>query len=255
MSNASEPDAPLPPPHSPQSPNAGHPPPPPHSAATHSALALGVVGALGEELLAALIGSGRYATVHVGVDQPIGSATARFRPWVVGDGVVIADEAYVCITGAGALLPKASPMVRVRPEGAVAAARTARECGARRLVLVSPLSALLQLNAAAHTLSSADEVDIAGLGFESLLVVRPTADAAAADGNWMQRAVRSVARMVLEIMLPQQVLPLRARTAALAIMEAARRAGPGVHVLGAIELSVIVSETMPEALPKRARLR
>jgi hypothetical protein len=38
-------------------------------------------------------------------------------------------------------------------------------------------------------------------------------------------------------------------------MEAARRAGPGVHVLGAIELSVIVSETMPEALPKRARLR
>jgi hypothetical protein len=255
MSNASKEPASF---RSPPHPTSPSPPHTPHTAGTRSALALGVVGALGEELLAALIGSGRYATVHVGVEQPIGTATARFRPWVVGDGVVVADEAYVCITGAGALLPKASPMVRVRPDGAVAAARTARECGARRLVLVSPLSALLQLNAAAHTLSSADEVEIAGLGFESLLVVRPTsdaADAAAAAGNRVQRAVRSLARMVLEIMLPQQVLPLRARTAALAIMEAARRAGPGIHVLGAVELSLIVAETMPEALPKRARLR
>jgi hypothetical protein len=67
--------------------------------------------------------------------------------------------------------------------------------------------------------------------------------------------VRAVSRMVLEIMLPHQVQPLRARTVALAVLEAARRVPPGLHVLGARELVAIVAETMPDAVPRRARLR
>lgn len=220
-----------------------------------SALALGMVGALGEELLAALVGDGRYATVHVAVEQAIGSATARFKPWVVGDGVVVADDAYICLTGAETFVPKASPMLRVAPDGAVAAARTARACGATRLVLVSPLPALLQLNAATQTLSSAGEVELSELGFDTLLVIRPSADAATPATGWMATLVRTFAKMVLEIMLPQRIQALRARTAALAILEAARRAPPGIHVLGAAHLAVIVEETMPAALPKRTQLR
>jgi hypothetical protein len=61
--------------------------------------------------------------------------------------------------------------------------------------------------------------------------------------------------MVLEIMLPQRVQALRARTAASAILEAVDRARPGINVLGAQELSSIVEETMPGALPKKVRLR
>jgi hypothetical protein len=220
-----------------------------------AALALGMVGALGEELLAALVGEGRYATVHVGVDQPIGTAAARFRPWVVGDGIVLADDAYVCITGDETFVPKATPMRRVASGDVVAAARTARDCGASRLVLVSPLPALLQLNAASHTLSSASEVEIAQMGFQSLLVIRPTADAAAATGGWFPGVVRTFTRMVVEIMLPQRVQALRARTAAAAILTAVDRATPGIHVLGAQELTSIVDETMPGALPKKVRLR
>lgn len=220
-----------------------------------AALALGAVGALGEELLAGLVGSGRYATVHVAVDQVIGSATARFRPWVVGTGVVVADDAYVCITGPETFVPKASPMQRVAGEGVVAAARTARACGATRIVLVAPLPALLQLNAASHTLSSAGEMEIAEMGFETLLVIRPTDDSAAPTRGWLPGLVRTFTRMVLEIMLPQRVQALRARTAAQAILTAADRARPGIQVLGAPELMAIVGETMPEALPKRPRLR
>lgn len=220
-----------------------------------SALALGMVGALGEELLAALVADGRYATVHVAVETAIGSATARFRPWVVGDGVVVADDAYLCVTGPETFVPKAKPMRRVAADGVVAAARTARACGATRLVLVSPLSALLQLNAATHALSSAGEVELAGLGFETLLVIRPTADPAAAPAGWLPGLVRTFARMVLDIMLPQRIQPLRARTAALAILEAARRAPAGIHVLGAAQLAVIVEQTMPGAAPRPVRLR
>jgi len=214
-----------------------------------------MVGALGEELLAGLVAGGRYSAVHVAVAQPIGSAAARFKPGVAGTGAVVADDGYICITAAGTFVPKATPMTRVMADGVVAAARAARECGVMRLVLVSPLSALLQLNAASHTLSSASEVEIAGMGFETLLVIRPTADSASASAGWFPGLVQTFTRMVLEIMLPQRVQALRARTAALAILAAVDRAGPGIHVLGARELASIVEETMPGALPKKLRLR
>jgi hypothetical protein len=145
-------------------------------------------------------------------------------------------------------------MRRVDADGVVAAARLARDCGSTRLVLVAPLAALLQLNAAAHSLASEAEVEIAALGFETLIVVRPTADVQVSAG-WLPGIVRSLTRMVLEIMLPASVQPLRARTAAAAILEAARRARPGVHVLGARELAALVAETMPHALPQRSKLR
>lgn len=228
-------------------------PPPP--AGPRTALALGMVGALGEELLAGLVGGGRHATVHVAVEQAIGTATARFRPWVPGHGVIVADDAYICVTGPETFVPKASPMRRVTPENVVDAARLARDCGARRLVLVSPLPALLQLNAASHALSSASEVEIAGLGFETLVVIRPTADGAPSAGGWFAGLVRTLTRMVLEIMLPQRVQALRARTAAAAILMAAEQAGPGIHVLGAAELTAIVERTMPGAAPRKLRLR
>lgn len=220
-----------------------------------AALALGVVGALGEELLAGLVGGGRYATVHVAVDQPIGTATARFKPWVIGDGVVVADDAYVCITGPETFVPKATPMHRVASDEVAHAARAARDCGVTRLVLVSPLPALLQLNAASHTLSSASEMEIAEMGFQMLLVIRPTADGSAAATGWLPGLARTFTRMVLDIMLPQRVQALRARTAALAILAAVDRSAPGIHVLGAADLAAIVEETMPNALPKKVRLR
>jgi hypothetical protein len=56
-------------------------------------------------------------------------------------------------------------------------------------------------------------------------------------------------------MLPAQVQALRPKTAALAILTAVERTPPGVHVIGARELTDIVAETMPALLPKRPRLR
>jgi hypothetical protein len=146
-------------------------------------------------------------------------------------------------------------MQRVAAENVAKAARTARDCGATRLVLVSPLPALLQMNAASHSLSSAAEVEIAEMGFETLLVIRPTADASQPAGGWLPGLVRTFTRMVLEIMLPQRLQALRARTAASAILHAVERAGPGIHVLGAAELAAIVEETMPGALPRKVRVR
>jgi len=59
-----------------------------------TALALGLVGGLGEELLAALLAAPEYRAVHVGVTQALTNAAPKFRPWLFGRGVVLAYDAF-----------------------------------------------------------------------------------------------------------------------------------------------------------------
>lgn len=225
-------------------------------AAARSALALGLVGALGEELLALLVGSGDYRVVHVGVSQPIGSATARFHPWVVGQGAVVADDAYVCLTGPETFVAAGSPIRAFAPSELLEAARIARDCGARRLVVVTPLDALLQMSAAVTTIAAADEIELARMGFASVLIVRPTAAAdARAAGHWIARLVRAAGRALADIMLPAYARALSAKSAARAIVEAVRTLRPGVTVLGARDLLAIVEAKWPQLAPRRRKLR
>lgn len=223
--------------------------------AQRSALALGLVGGLGEELLAALMAAGEYRAVHVGVTQMIGSATPKFRPWWVGHGTPVVDDAFVGITGEETFVPQASPIRRYGEHEVIEAARIARDAGARTLVLVSPLPALLQMGEATRTLSSVDEVALVAMGFERLVFIRPTAADDIRKLPLVLNLMRTVGRTLADIMLPSFTKALSARVAAQAILEAVRAAGPGVTVLGAKELSAIVQAKMPALAPKKTRLR
>lgn len=226
------------------------------AAAARSALALGCAGALGEELLSLLVGSGQYRQVHVGVTQPIGSASARFAPWVVGQGTPLVDDAWLCLTGAETFVPKASPVRRFAADELLAAARVARDAGARRLAVVAPLAALLQMGAGASHIGSADELELTRLGFERLVIVRPTATDAQVQGpHLLARLVRSMGRTLGQIMLPRHAQQLSPRLAALAIWQAAGTAGDGLSVLGARELLALVEARLPQLAPPRRSLR
>ncbi|MFN7571719.1 MAG: hypothetical protein ACK5TK_09755 [Betaproteobacteria bacterium] len=230
------------------------PPPPAATPRLPSALALGMVGSLGEELLAQLVGAMRLQAVYVGVTQSIGSATARFRPWVVGHGIVAVDEAWLCLTDPEAFVPAGTPVRRYAPAETLAAAELARQCGARRLVMVAPLAALLQMSATGLLLDGETEVQLRALGFEQLVIVRPTAaEVAERGGPWLARLVRAGARTVAGIMLPGYAQLLSARTAAAAIVEAVQTAPAGVSVFGARELMRIVEQRLPELAPKKRR--
>lgn len=223
------------------------------------ALALGMAGALGEELLALLIADSAYRQVVVGVTQPLGSATARFSPWVVGQGLPVVDEAWICLTGDETFVPAASPIRRVAAAQLLEAARTAQACGARRLVVVAPLAALLQMNAATQTVASADEIALVEMGFEQLVIVRPTAaDGDDAGASLPVRLVRSAARAVADIMLPQYARALSARSAARAIVAAVNQPEQperAVTVLGARELMKLIDKRLPQLKPKAGRIR
>ena len=240
--------------------------PPPHAALAadrhpgaqlpqRSALALGLVGGLGEELLAALMAAGEYRAVHVGVTQTIGSATPKFRPWRVGQGVVLVDDAFIGVTGEETYVPSTSPIRRYGEDEVLEAARTAREAGATTLVLVAPLPALLQMGEATRTLASVDEVALVAMGFERLIIIRPTAADDTRKLPMVLALVRTVGRTLVDLMLPSYTKALSARTAAQAILEAVRAAKPGVTVIGAKELAAIVQARMPQQAPRQPKLR
>ena len=220
-----------------------------------SALALGLVGGLGEELLAALMAAAEYRAVHVGVTHAIGSATPKFRPWLVGHGAVVVDDAFVGITGDETFVPSASPMRRFGEPEVLQAAQLARDAGATTLVLVSPLPALLQMGEATRTLTSVDEVALVAMGFRRIVFIRPTAADDTRRLPPILNLVRTVGHTLADLMLPSYTKALSARAAAQAILEGVRTAGPGVTVLGARELSAIVHAKLPALAPKRTRLR
>jgi len=220
-----------------------------------TALALGLVGGLGEELLAALMAAPEYRAVHVGVTQALTSAAPKFRPWLIGQGVVLADDAFVGVTGDETLVPSASPIRRYGEHEVLDAARTAREAGATTLVVVAPLPALLQMGEATRTLASVDEVALVAMGFTRLLLVRPTAADDTRRLPLPLALVRTVGRTLADIMLPAYTKALSARTAAAAIVEAVRAAQPGVTVVGARELAAIVQAKMPQQAPRQPKLR
>lgn len=224
--------------------------------APRSALALGLVGSLGEELLATLVGATGYRMVHVGVTQPIGSATQRFRPWLVGHGTPVVDDAYIAITGDETFVPAASPIRRYGAAELIEAARLARDAGATTLAVVAPLPALLQMGDATRTLASLDEIALVKMGFERLVFVRPTAaDDPRRLPGLARNLARAAGRALADLMLPSYARALSARAAARAVVEGVRTAGPGVTVLGARELAAIVQQRLPELAPKKRRLR
>lgn len=226
------------------------------ASALPQALLLGAAGSLGEALMARLLASSSYARIHVGVERAMPSTSSRFAALPLNDDAPWppARDAFLCETPPETPLRADAAIRPLAPAQMLTAARAARAAGVSRLVLVAPLAAVLQLSGAVRTLNQTDEIELVRLGFETLVIVRPTEqESDAPAGGWFRGLVRSAGRAVLHIMLPPTIQPLRADTAAAAILTAVERLGPGVHVLGAQALAAIVAETQPGPTPKRRR--
>lgn len=207
--------------------------------ASRTALAIGTVGRLGEALVNALLESAEYAAVHVAVGMPLRSTLPRLRPWRIdpaalerNDSPAAAmppvDDVYCCIDGSRSHFGRDLAYFPLPARQVTALGRLAAQSGARRLILLSPLPAFLQLSAAGAT--HPREIDLVGLGFETLVIVRPTADYRATHGSTLARLIAWGARAAMEIVIPQGLQPLRAHDTARASIAAAAL-GAGVHVL------------------------
>jgi len=184
------------------------------AASTRVALALGMNGALGEELLAQLVADPRYSWVHVGLRHSIGPATPKYRPWVIGQSTILADDAYLCLSDDPTpAVP--SPIARFRATDALRAIDIARAAGARRLMII------------ATEASAPDERNLDATEFGTLVLVRLAVPSADTDRGWVGRALDAIGR-VAQTSSNGSPIPT-SRTTATSLLAAFDRLGPGLH--------------------------
>ena len=222
------------------------PPKAPEATVGRSAFIVGNVGRFGGELLNVLLESPLYARVAVAVRTPMRVMVPKLET-VVMPAVPgwVPDDLYLCIEPESPSFWKsAKPYVALTSDSAAAAAAAMRAAGARRLAVLTPLEALLQIGAV-PAIQGTDEFAIVNAGFERVLVLRPVADEAAKASSGLLQAVGSgVVRVLASYMTPRSLQPIRRRQAAQAAVELLSTLANGVHIVGAAQLRELVGDPM-----------
>ncbi len=218
------------------------------------AFVLGNTGKLGEELLNVLLESPLYDSVCVGVRKAVRSYVPRLEPVVVprdrsawdpcAGMKSVPEDIYLCIEPEANFWKLAKPYVAITSAQAAAVACRMRAGGARRVAVLTPLEAILQMGMA-PVIANTDELAIANAGFERMLVLRPTHER---DGNIEEGVLQAVGGIVTRVlssfMMPKSLQPVRARHAARLAVETLATMDDGVQVVGAARLRELVGDPL-----------
>lgn len=207
----------------------------PAATATRTAFAVGTLGRLGEELLNVLVESPGYARVGVGTCAPMSSWVAKVVPQRVDDDAPLppVDDVYCALGGSISRMQRDRAYFAASQDDVWSIAERARAAGARRFVLVAPLDAFTQMSALAAGISNQLESDLSRAGFETLLIVRPTAEDARRGGSAGERLALALGRTIFHYLLPPAVQPLRARKVAEATVRMTLESTGGTRVVSA----------------------
>lgn len=204
----------------------------------------GATGALGNEVVRRLAGSGRYGLVHVLAREPVRTGMARVALTLCEGGdparwlPVQADVAVVMFEPPRMFYERERALWVPTPDTLGALAEWLQRCGASTLVVVMPHGRARLPQALQQGFASVDELAISALGFERVVWLRsaelPRAPAPQTGPGprwgYLQR-VRDLVLSVFSYMVPQSQQPLRTVHVAHAVALAMQHAPPGVHVL------------------------
>jgi hypothetical protein len=206
---------------------------------SRTAFAAGVVGRLGEALIEALVGDERYSSVYVATRAPLASTLGKLRPCPLtlqSSSAAIPSpigDVFCCTNLRQGFYGRDRAYARVREDDVPAIARLARAAGARRFVLLTPLTPLDQLNTPGYGVRNTAELELIKAGFETIVLLRPSDTGQPATGNLFARMALGVGRVLSGYLIPQSMQPLRPHLVARAAVEALDCLEPGTHVLDA----------------------
>jgi hypothetical protein len=208
----------------------------------HTVYIAGAIGKFGEALVAQAVAHPRIGQVRVVVEQPLPSTEAKVTPVTAGQGSALADAAVLVLSDAGAALTfygRDAIYSRIAADNLLATAQSLVAGGVKRLALVQPVDFWQQPDSVRGLLASQDEIAVSLLGFESLLVVRPTRlEDKPAAGTRLQRMVDLYLRQ-FRWLAPAR-LPLTHRDVAGFVIEHLLADAPGVRVIEAGELEKLI---------------
>ena len=203
------------------------------------ALVAGATGLVGQAILALLLADKRYATVHVvgrrapDVQHPklqvhISTSLTNWACPAVDD-VFIALGTTIKVAGSKAAFKA------IDFDAVVAIARAAKAAGASRLAVVSAMGASPQSGVFYNQVKGEMEAAVNALGFETLVIARPSLLAGDRDALKQPERVAEklslVAFKLLRPLIPANYRSINASSVAEAMVRTLQAAGSGQHVL------------------------
>lgn len=202
----------------------------------------GASGLVGGELLTQLLADNDFATVIAAGRRPLSTKHLKLRQATVdfADPRTFADldppdAAFCCL---GTTIKRAGSREAFRAvdhDAVVTFAKAARDKGARVFVHVTALGADARSAVFYNQVKGETEADVAALGYESVYALRPSIlDGDRAESRPGERIGLAVGRALGPIL--GKYRPTPARAVAAAMIDAAKRGRPGVHVVDAKEI-------------------
>ena len=226
----------------------------PAEVAARSALLVGNVGKLGAELLNILLESLHYASVTVAVRRPMRVHLPKLattvvpgeqEAWDPAAGGRAPDDAFLCIeTPVQSFWKSEKPYLQISSERAAGLAARLRSAGTRRVAVITPLDAIMQMGAV-PAIRDSDELSIINGGFERVLVLRPVQEGVRERAPGFFGGVGSlVVRTLGSYMSPKHLQPVRLRHAARAAVDMLAGMDNGVQIVGAARLRELVGDPL-----------
>lgn len=209
---------------------------PPSTASARAVLMAGATGALGNEMLRRLAGSGRHGVLRVLAGEPITQALRGVEcvvvpPEIDGDWPLIPAQTGVILFEPPQLFyDRERALWTPRPDQFRPLAGWMRTCGVTTLVVVLPHTQGGLPEALKRGLASLDEQAVAALGFDVVLFVRSAQKPRAVAPGGVLPGVAHWMLSVLRYMVPSSEQPVRAARLAELVELALRVAPPGIHV-------------------------
>ena len=209
------------------------------SAGMRVALLAGATGLVGQELLKLLLADPRYSAVNVvgrrapDVQHPKLKThiTTSFADWACPavDDVFIALGTTIKVAGGKAAFKA------IDGDAVVAIAAAAKAAGASRLAVVSAMGASVQSGVFYNQVKGEMEVAVSQLGFEAVVIARPSL--LAGDRDVLKQPERVAEKLSLvafklfKPLIPANYRSIQASSVAHAMVSTLQTAGAGKHVL------------------------
>jgi hypothetical protein len=219
---------------------AQHQPLDPSLNAPKSVLIAGAAGRLGERILAGALASSGYRDVYVLASDEMPSTEAKLTALIGAGGDNWPAHIDHVIAVPGTVAPHEVFAARRRTEvfsplatdQVLPLARLARAMGVSRFMLVTPIDVLGQPAALRSQLGNLMEAELHRMGFESLLLVRPSDfEYRRHEGGFGKRLTRMVVDVARGLLVGPRHAPASIEDTARAAVRVMQEAGPGLTVL------------------------
>lgn len=208
----------------------------PAATLTPGLLIAGATGALGNEMLRRLVGSGDYGVVHVLAREPMTEALRGLSCVVVppeleaGWPLLPAQTGVILFDPPRLFYDRERALWTPRPDQLQALAGWMRRCGVSTLAVVLPHAQGRLPEALKSGLANLEEHAVASLGFDRVLFVRSAQKPSAAPRSGWLTAAAHWMLATLRYMVPSSEQPVRAAKVTELVLLALRTAPPGIHV-------------------------